>query len=148
MKTITTRKELLFADTANQYWGVRPDDIKYDSDHDAYLKCPLCERTWYINESDILKKEIAEKNDTPHTVTYSDLVGISNGMKVEVIEVEQGWFKSKQTVLKDGYISLVIYPVKGDKIFIDGIGYLVLQRDLYLSKEIGKQTMTLFVRKP
>ena len=55
--------------------GVRPDDIKYDSDHDAYLKCPLCERTWYINESDILKKEIAEKNDTPRTVTYSDLVG-------------------------------------------------------------------------
>lgn len=55
--------------------GVRPDDIKYDSDHDAYLKCPLCGRTWYINESDILKKEIAEKNDTPHTVTYSDLTG-------------------------------------------------------------------------
>ena len=49
---------------------------------------------------------------------------------------------------KDDYISLVIYPVKGDKIFIDGIGYLVLQRDLYLSREIGKQTMTLFVRKP
>jgi len=69
-------------------------------------------------------------------------------MKVKVIEVEMGWFKSKQTVLKDDYISLVIYPVKGDKIFIDGIGYLVLQRDLHLSKEIGKQTMTLFVRKP
>ena len=69
-------------------------------------------------------------------------------MKVKVIEVEQGWFKSKQTVLKDDYISLVIYPEKGDKIFIDGIGYLVLQRDLYLSKEIGKQTMTLLVRKP
>lgn len=68
-------------------------------------------------------------------------------MKVKVIEVEQGWFKSKQTLLKDGYISLEIYPVKGDKIFIDGIGYLVLQRDLYLSKEIDKQTMTLFVRK-
>ena len=69
-------------------------------------------------------------------------------MKVKVIEVEQGWFKSKQTILKDDYISLVIYPIKGDKIFIDGIGYLVLQRDLYLSKEIGKQSMTLFVRKP
>lgn len=69
-------------------------------------------------------------------------------MKVKVIEVEMGWFKSKQTVLKDDYISLVIYPVKGDKIFIDGIGYLVLQRDLHLSKEISKQTMTLFVRKP
>lgn len=69
-------------------------------------------------------------------------------MKIKVIEVEMGWFKSKQTVLKDDYISLVIYPVKGDKIFIDGIGYLVLQRDLYLSKEISKQTMTLFVRKP
>lgn len=69
-------------------------------------------------------------------------------MQVKVIEVKQGWFKSKQTVLKDDYISLVIYPVKGDKIFIDGIGYIVLQRDLYLSKEIAKQTMTLFVRKP
>ena len=69
-------------------------------------------------------------------------------MQVKVIEVEQGWFKSKQTVLKEDYITLVIYPVKGDKIFIDGIGYIVLQRDLYLSREIGKQTMTLFVRKP
>ena len=69
-------------------------------------------------------------------------------MRVKVIEVEQGWFKSKQTVLKDDYISLVIYPFKGDKIFIDGIGYFVLQRDLYLSKEIGKQSMTLFVKKP
>lgn len=69
-------------------------------------------------------------------------------MQVKVIEVEQGWFKSKQTVLKNDYISLVIYPIKGDKIFIDGIGYIVLQRDLYLSKEIDKQTMTLFVRKP
>lgn len=55
--------------------GVRPDDIKYDSDHDAYLKCPLCGHSWYINESDVLKKEIAEKNDTPRTVTYSDLTG-------------------------------------------------------------------------
>jgi DNA-directed RNA polymerase subunit M/transcription elongation factor TFIIS len=55
--------------------GVRPDDIKYDADHDAYLKCPLCGHNWYINESDILKKEIAENNDTPRTVTYSDLVG-------------------------------------------------------------------------
>ena len=69
-------------------------------------------------------------------------------MQVKVIEVEPGWFKSKQTILKEDYISLVIYPVKGDKIFIDGIGYIVLQRDLYLSREIGKQTMTLFVRKP
>ena len=69
-------------------------------------------------------------------------------MQVKVIEVEPGWFKSKQTVLKEDYITLVIYPVKGDKIFIDGIGYIVLQRDLYLSREIGKQTMTLFVRKP
>lgn len=69
-------------------------------------------------------------------------------MQVKVIEVEQGWFKSKQTVLKDDYIDLVIYPAKGDKIFIDGIGYIVLQRDLYISKEICKQTMTLFVRKP
>ena len=69
-------------------------------------------------------------------------------MQVKVIEVEQGWFKSKQTILKEDYISLVIYPVKGDKIFIDGIGYIVLQRDLHLSKEIAKQTMTLFVRKP
>lgn len=55
--------------------GVRPDDIKYDSDHDAYLKCPLCEHSWYINENDFLKKEIAEKDNTPRTVTYSDLVG-------------------------------------------------------------------------
>lgn len=69
-------------------------------------------------------------------------------MQVKVIEVEPGWFKSKQIILKDDYIDLVIYPVKGDKIFIDGIGYIVLQRDLHLSKEIAKQTMTLFVRKP
>lgn len=55
--------------------GVKPDDIKYDSDHDAYLKCPLCEHSWYINEGDFLKKEIAEKNNTPRTVTYSDLTG-------------------------------------------------------------------------
>jgi len=69
-------------------------------------------------------------------------------MRVRVILVNYNWFKPHtQTVLKDDNIELVVTPVKGDKIFIDGVGYHVIQRDIHLSKHPSKQRITLFVEK-
>lgn len=69
-------------------------------------------------------------------------------MQVKVIVVEFKIFGPNiQTCLKDDNIELVVNPVKGDKIFIDGEAYIVLQRDLHLSRDPNKQKMTLFVEK-
>ena len=36
--------------------GISIDDIKHDSDGDAYIKCPLCGYSCYVNEYEFLKK--------------------------------------------------------------------------------------------
>lgn len=69
-------------------------------------------------------------------------------MKVKVIKVTfkfQGG--TEQEILKEEDIDLVVVPVKGDKIFIDDIGYKVLQRDIHINKNIYEQRITLFVEK-
>lgn len=69
-------------------------------------------------------------------------------MNIKIIEVIPRFFKtSKQIVLKEGDIELPIFPVKDDKIFIDEIGYRVLQRDIHIAKDVSKQRITLFVEK-
>ena len=42
----------------------------------------------------------------------------------------------------------MVVPVKGDKVFIDDIGYIVHQRDIYIKKDINEQRITLFVKEP
>lgn len=69
-------------------------------------------------------------------------------MKVKVIKVTfKFWGGREQEILKEGDIDLVVVPVKGDKIFIDDIGYKVLQRDIHIKKNIYEQRITLFVEK-
>ena len=69
-------------------------------------------------------------------------------MNVKVIEVIPRFFKkSEQVVLREGDIELPVYPVKDDKIFIDEVGYRVLQRDIHIVKDVSKQRITLFVEK-
>ena len=69
-------------------------------------------------------------------------------MKVKVIKVTfKFWGGNKQEILKDGNIDLVVVPIKDDKVFIDDIGYKVLQRDVHIKKDINKQRITLFVEK-
>lgn len=69
-------------------------------------------------------------------------------MNVKVIEVIPRFFKkSEQIILKEGEIELPVFPVKDDKIFIDEIGYRVLQRDIHIAKDVSKQRITLFVEK-
>ena len=71
-----SKERIVVCSRCKSVLGVKPDDVKYDlEDHDAYLKCPLCGHCWYINENDFLKNEIAEKNNTPRTVTYENLMG-------------------------------------------------------------------------
>ena len=70
-------------------------------------------------------------------------------MKVKVIKVIfKFWGGTEQEILKEGDIDLVVVPVKGDKIFIDDIGYKVLQRDIHIKKNIYEQRITLFVKEP
>ena len=69
-------------------------------------------------------------------------------MKVKVIKVTfKFWGGMELEILKEGDIDLVVVPVKGDKIFIDDIGYKVLQRDIHINKNIYEQRITLFVEK-
>lgn len=69
-------------------------------------------------------------------------------MNVKVIEVIPRFFKkSEQVVLREGDIELPVYPAKDDKIFIDEVGYRVLQRDIHMVKDVSKQRITLFVEK-
>lgn len=69
-------------------------------------------------------------------------------MKVKIIKVTfKFWGGTEQEILKEGDIDLVVVPVKGDKIFIDDIGYKVLQRDIHIKKNIYEQRITLFVEK-
>lgn len=69
-------------------------------------------------------------------------------MKVKVIKVTfKFWGGNKQEILKDGNIDLVVVPIKDDKVFIDDIGYKVLQRDVHIKKDINEQRITLFVEK-
>lgn len=69
-------------------------------------------------------------------------------MHVRVIEVIPRFFKkSKQVVLKDGDIDLIVIPSKGDVVFIDDVRYEVWQRDIIMRKNLENQRITLFVKK-
>lgn len=69
-------------------------------------------------------------------------------MRVKVIEVIYRFFgRPKQEVLKDDDIDLTVYPVKDDRVYIDDVGYRVIQRDLILRKDPNNQRMILFVEK-
>ena len=69
-------------------------------------------------------------------------------MKVKVIKLTfKFWGGTEQEILKEGDIDLIVVPVKGDKIFIDDMGYKVLQRDIHIKKNIYEQRITLFVEK-
>lgn len=69
-------------------------------------------------------------------------------MRVKVIEVIYRFFgRPKQEVLKDDDIDLTVYPVKDDRVYIDDVGYRVIQRDLILRKDPNNQRLTLFVEK-
>ena len=69
-------------------------------------------------------------------------------MKVKVIKVTfKFWEGTEQEILKEDDIDLIVIPTKGDKIFIDDIGYTVLQRDIHMKKDINEQRITLFVEK-
>ena len=69
-------------------------------------------------------------------------------MHVKVIEVIPRLFKkSKQVILKDDAIDLIITPAKNDVVFIDDVRYKVLQRDIIIRKNLENQRITLFVEK-
>ena len=69
-------------------------------------------------------------------------------MKVKVIEVKFNFFgKNDQIILKDDYIDLKVMPVKGDRVIIDDVKYIVLQRDIYMRKDTNNQHVTLFVER-
>ena len=69
-------------------------------------------------------------------------------MKVKVIKLTfKFWGGTEQEILKEGDIDLIVVPIKGDKIFIDDMGYKVLQRDIHIKKNIYEQRITLFVEK-
>ena len=69
-------------------------------------------------------------------------------MHVKVIEVIPRFFKtSKQVVLKDDAIDLIVIPSKDDVVFIDDVRYKVLQRDIIIRKNLENQRITLFVEK-
>ena len=36
--------------------GVKPSDIRYDSDADSFLDCPLCKHYIYLGIDDLLSK--------------------------------------------------------------------------------------------
>lgn len=69
-------------------------------------------------------------------------------MNVRVIEVIPRFFKkSKQVILKDGVIDLIVTPAKDDVVVIDDVQYRVLQRDIIMRKNLENQRITLFVEK-
>lgn len=69
-------------------------------------------------------------------------------MHVRVIEVIPRFFKkSKQVILKDDAIDLIVIPIKDDVVFIDDLRYKVLQRDIIMQKNLELQRLTLFVEK-
>lgn len=69
-------------------------------------------------------------------------------MNVRVIEVIPRFFKkSKQVILKDGDIDLIVIPIKDDIIIIEDVRYKVLQRDIIMRKNLENQRITLFVEK-
>lgn len=69
-------------------------------------------------------------------------------MHVRVIEVIPRFFKkSKQVVLKDDAIDLIVIPSKDAVVFIDDVRYKVLQRDIIIRKNLENQRITLFVEK-
>lgn len=69
-------------------------------------------------------------------------------MHVRVIEIIPRFFKkSKQVILKDGNVDLIVIPSKDDIVFIDDVGYKVLQRDIIMRKNLELQRITLFVEK-
>lgn len=69
-------------------------------------------------------------------------------MHVRVIEVIPRFFKkSKQVILKDGDIDLIVIPIKDDIIIIEDVRYKVLQRDVIMRKNLENQRITLFVEK-
>ena len=70
-------------------------------------------------------------------------------MKVKIIKVTfKFWGGTEQEILKEGDIDLVVVPIKGDKVFIDDIDYIVHQRDIHIKKDINEQRITLFVKEP
>ena len=69
-------------------------------------------------------------------------------MHVRVIEIIPRFFKkSKQVILKDDAIDLIVIPSKDDVVFIDDLRYKVLQRDIIMQKNLELQRVTLFVEK-
>ena len=69
-------------------------------------------------------------------------------MNVRVIEIIPRFFKkSKQVILKDGDIDLIVIPIKDDIIIIEDVRYKVLQRDIIMRKNLENQRITLFVEK-
>ena len=69
-------------------------------------------------------------------------------MHVRVIEVIPRFFKkSKQVILKDDTIDLIVIPSKDDIVFIDDVRYKVIQRDIIMRKNLELQRISLFVEK-